>query len=97
VLDLEDAQPDAVARIEACAREALARDRSGAIVLGCAGMAELTATLQQRLGVPVIDGVAAAVKLAEALAALGLRTSKHGDYARPLPKAYTGWARPLGW
>ncbi len=97
MLDLEDAQPDAVARIEACAREALARDRSGAIVLGCAGMAELTATLQQRLGVPVIDGVAAAVKLAEALAALGLRTSKHGDYARPLPKAYTGWARPLGW
>jgi allantoin racemase len=97
VLELENAQPEAIARIEACAREALARDRSGAIVLGCAGMAELTATLQQRLGVPVIDGVAAAVKFAEALAALGLRTSKAGDYARPLPKEYVGWARPLGW
>jgi allantoin racemase len=53
--------------------------------------------LQQRLGVPVIDGVAAAVKFAEALGALGLRTSKHGDYATPLPKRYTGWAQPLGW
>jgi allantoin racemase len=37
------------------------------------------------------------VKFAEALAALKLRTSKRGDYARPLPKRYTGWAQPLGW
>ena len=33
----------------------------------------------------------------EALAGLGLRTSKQGDYARPLPKQYVGWAAPLGW
>ncbi|MGA1286064.1 MAG: aspartate/glutamate racemase family protein, partial [Rubrivivax sp.] len=97
VLDLEACGPETVGRIEACAREALARDRSGAIVLGCAGMAALTAELQRRLGVPVIDGVAAAVKFAEALAALGLRTSKHGDYAPPLPKRYVGWAAPFGW
>jgi allantoin racemase len=97
VLDLEHMSDDNVRRIEAAARDALARDRSGAIVLGCAGMAGLCATLQQRLGVPVIDGVAAAVKLAESLVALGLQTSKHGDYARPLPKEYLGWAQPLGW
>ena len=97
VLELEACGPATVARIEACAREALARDRSGAIVLGCAGMAALTAELQRRLGVPVIDGVAAAVKFAEALAGLGLRTSKHGDYAAPLPKRYVGWAAPFGW
>ena len=97
VLALEDCGPETVAQIEACAREALARDRSGAIVLGCAGMAALSRELQQRLGVPVIDGVAAAVKFAESLVALGLRTSKHGDYATPLPKRYTGWAAPLGW
>jgi allantoin racemase len=41
--------------------------------------------------------VAAAVRFAEALAGLGLRTSKQGDYARPLPKQYVGWAAPLGW
>jgi allantoin racemase len=45
----------------------------------------------------VIDGVAVAVKFAEALAALGLGTSKRGDYATPLRKTYTGWAAPLGW
>ena len=39
---------------------------------------------------PVIDGVAAAVKFVEALVSLGLGTSKHGDYAAPIPKIYTG-------
>lgn len=97
VLALEDGGAGSVDLIEAVAREALSRDRSGAIVLGCAGMAALCTELTRRLGVPVIDGVAAAVKLAEALVGLGLQTSPLGDYARPLPKAYTGWAKPLGW
>ena len=97
VLSLEDCPPQTVAQIEAAAREALARDRSSAIVLGCAGMAPLCRQLTRTLGVPVIDGVAVAVKWGEALAALGLATSKHGDYARPLPKTYTGFAQKLGW
>ena len=96
VLALEVCGDDTVAQIEAAARRALKQDRSGAIVLGCGGMATLCRTLQQRLGVPVIDGVTAAVKLAEALVALNLQTSKMGDYAPPLPKAWVGWAAPLG-
>jgi allantoin racemase len=96
VLALEACDEATMTQIEAAARGALARDRSEAIVLGCAGMAALTARLQQRLGVPVIDGVAAAVKFAEALAGLGLRTAKGGDYAAPLPKRWTGWAAGFG-
>lgn len=96
VLDLEHCSAETLGAIEAAAREALARDRSGALVLGCAGMAPLCAHLTQRLGVPVIDGVAAAVKLAESLVGLGLRTSREGDYAPPGPKRYIGWAAPLG-
>jgi allantoin racemase len=38
----------------------------------------------------VIDGVASAVKLAEALIALGYKTSKVGAYALPRPKPYLG-------
>jgi allantoin racemase len=45
--------------------------------------------------VPVIDGVAVAVKLAESLVALGLGTSKRGDYAAPLAKPYAGFAAPF--
>jgi allantoin racemase len=97
VLDLEHIDAALVERLTQAAQTALRQDRSGAIVLGCAGMAALCKTLQQRLGVPVIDGVAVAVKFAESLVALGLSTSKAGDYAQPLPKAYAGWATPLGW
>lgn len=96
VLALEACGEETVAQIEAAAREALAHDRSGAIVLGCAGMATLTHTLQQRLGVPVIDGVAVAVKFAESLVALRLGTSKVGDYAPPVAKPWAGWAQALG-
>ena len=97
VLALEDCSPDTLNQLEAAARTALARDRSGAIVLGCAGMAPLCHTLGERLGVPVIDGVAVAVKWAESLVSLGLRTSAHGDYAPPLPKPMAGWAGALRW
>jgi allantoin racemase len=94
VLELDEPGSDAYARILACAREALVGDRSGAIVLGCAGMADLCLRLQTELGVPVIDGVGAAVKLAESLVSLKLGTSKLGDYAPPLPKVYAGLAAP---
>ena len=91
VLALEACGDDVIAQIEDAARAALAQDRSEAIVLGCAGMTRLTRTLQRRLDVPVIDGVAVAVKFAEALVALGLAPSKRSDYASPLPKRWTGW------
>jgi allantoin racemase len=53
-------------------------------------MADLVRYLQDKLNVPVIDGVTAAVKFAEALVGLGLRTSKRGDLAYPLHKPYKG-------
>ena len=96
VLALEQCGEDVLAQIETAARAALERDRSGAIVLGCGGMAALCRTLQHRLQVPVVDGVSAAVKFAEALVALGLHTDKRGDYAPPLAKPWAGWARDLG-
>ena len=90
VLALEEPGSPARARIGAEIAAALRDDRCEAIVLGCAGMADLAASLAREHGVPVIDGVAAAVKLLEGLAALGLATSKVGGYASPLPKAYAG-------
>jgi allantoin racemase len=88
VLDLDS--PAAWATVgTACAA---ARDADGCdvIVLGCAGMSGLAAALTTELGLPVVDGVAVAVKTVEALAALGLRTSKRDEYARPPAKAVTG-------
>ena len=90
VLELEDAASDAYAHISNEIRTALKEDRAEAIVLGCAGMTDLAARLSKEHGVPVIDGVSAAVKLIESLAALGLITSKRVTYAKPLPKTYAG-------
>ena len=66
-------------------------DHAEVICLGCAGMAGLEEAITSELGVPVVDGVGAAVRLAEALVGLGLRTSKVSTYARPDPKKITGW------
>ena len=88
VLDLDS--PDAHATIENACFAARDADGCDAIVLGCAGMTDLAPSLSARLGIPAIDGVAAAVKLAEALVTLGLRTSKRHEYAPPPPKPVTG-------
>jgi allantoin racemase len=90
VLSLQDPASGAAAKLKREIARALEEDRAEAVVLGCAGMADLAAELQRQFGVPVIDGVAAAVKQAEALVALGLSTSKRGAYARPLEKPYHG-------
>ena len=90
VLALDDPASGAREKLSAEIDRAMADDRAEAIVLGCAGMADLAAALSRRHGLPVVDGVAAAVKLAESLVGLGLATSKLGPYARPLPKPFTG-------
>jgi len=89
VLDLDKPEANVRGILLGECRAALDQDGIGAIVLGCAGMADLAHDLSSELGIPVIDGVAAAVRFAEALVGLGLKTSKHGDLAFPLPKART--------
>ncbi|MBE1205125.1 aspartate/glutamate racemase family protein [Aminobacter carboxidus] len=86
VLDLEHGQEQVLAKISAEVTRLLDEDGAEAIVLGCAGMADLATTLSRRFGVPVLDGVACAVKLAEGAAAMGLKTSRVRAYAAPLPK-----------
>lgn len=90
VLDLEDNADVAVQRlVQECLR-AKEEDNIGAIVLGCGGMADLTDYISDAVGLPIVEGVTAAVKLSEALAGLKLGTSKHGDLAFPRPKTFVG-------
>jgi len=86
VLELEIKDSPAQTMIRQECQTAIQGDGCGAIVLGCAGMADLAQQLSAELGVPVIDGVSAAVKLMEGLVALGLKTSKLGDLAFPSQK-----------
>lgn len=90
VLALEDGTGLAQQKVRERCIQAKNEDNSGAIVLGCGGMANLARELTAELGIPVIDGVTAAVKMVESLLSLGLGTSKHGDLAYPNKKPLTG-------
>ena len=68
------------------ARTAIKDDGAEAILLGCAGLGPIDKWMQQQLEVPVLDGVACAVKLAEGLHQYGVTTSKVAAYRDPEPK-----------
>jgi allantoin racemase len=81
----------AILAVVAQARQAVETDHAEVICLGCAGLAGLEEAITAELGVPVIDGVGAAVRLAEAIVGLGLKTSKLSTFALPEPKNIIGW------
>ncbi|MFD1383131.1 aspartate/glutamate racemase family protein [Rhodanobacter aciditrophus] len=97
VLALEHLEPQAYALLKRECEQAMTEDGAEAIVLGCAGMSSLVARLQSELPVPIIDGVSAAVKWAEAIHQLGIKTSKVGHFGAPVQKSYVGryehWTR----
>lgn len=72
-------------RIAATARQ-VTDDGADVICLGGAVMSGLDRELAVELTVPVLDGVACAVKLMEGLLAYGLHTSKRGAYRYPATK-----------
>ncbi|WP_284759721.1 aspartate/glutamate racemase family protein [Agrobacterium sp. fls2-241-TYG-188a] len=90
VLSLEDPMSDALEKLRREIDAAVSKNGAEAIILGCAGMADLASRLSEEFGVPVIDGVSAAVKHVEGLVTLGLKTAKQGAYAAPLHKPYGG-------
>lgn len=91
VLALESDPERTIEAIVDEAEAAVREDKAEVICLGCGGMAGLDDRIRERAGVPVVDGVSAAVKLAESLVGLGLSTSKVRTYAPPRPKQITGW------
>ncbi|BCM17988.1 aspartate/glutamate racemase family protein [Mesorhizobium sp. J8] len=95
VLELERPGSNARHRISQEIARAISEDKAEAIVLGCAGMADLAHSLSEEHGVPVLDGVVCAVTLAESLFKVGLKTSKIGGYAAPRGKRFAGMFAPL--
>ncbi|WP_321863764.1 aspartate/glutamate racemase family protein [Pseudomonas paraveronii] len=93
VLELEEHPLAAMEAIMRQAELAIREDKAEVICLGCGGMAGLDERIRQRTGVPVVDGVTAAVTIAEGLVRLGLSTSKVRTYATPRPKNVIGWPR----
>ncbi|WP_424449388.1 aspartate/glutamate racemase family protein [Microbacterium arborescens] len=85
VLELEDTASESFERIADLAATEVAAG-ADVIVLGCAGMTDLCHALTARVGVPVVDGVGAAVGLAATMVRMRVGTSKRDEYAPP-PRA----------
>ena len=58
------------------ARAAKEQDLAGGIVLGCAGHTGMDKLIQEKLGIPTLDGVDCALIFAEGLVRYGVSTSK---------------------
>ena len=82
-----------MARLERMGRKAIEEDGAEVLITTCAGLAGMQKELQERLHVPVLEGISCAVKLAEVLVDYGLRTTRVGQYASiPAPKGLKGMA-----
>jgi Asp/Glu/hydantoin racemase len=82
------------ALVDSC-RQAVEQDEADVVILGGAPLAGLAATVADRVSVPLVDGVAAAVRQAEVVASLRVRKATAGTFRRPDPKPITGVPEPL--
>lgn len=80
--------------VKLCGR-AVAEDEADVIILGGAPLAGLAAHVAGRVPVPLVDGVAAAVRQAETLAVLRPRKAAAGTFRRPPPKPIAGVSEAL--
>jgi len=77
------------------AHRSVEEDGADVIVLAGAPLAGLAAIVRDRVPVPVVDGVQAALKQAEALAALRPRKAIAGSFRRPAAKQTKGLTAAL--
>lgn len=90
VADLEKDPSVTLKVLTEAASLAIRQDGAEVICLGCAGMAGLDKSMELSLGVPVLDGVVCAVKIAEITYEYKLRQSKIKAYKKPEPKEFVG-------
>jgi len=95
VLDTETKSDEVKDRLVEAGRLAVENDRAEVLLLGCAGMTGLDKEIEKKLGVPVLDGVVCAVKMAEGLVDYGVTTSKVCAYKHPEPKKFKGCSDPI--
>ena len=93
--DIGDVQAEKEDLLVELAGRAVAEDGADVVILAGTPLAGLAAHVRERVAVPVIDGVAAAARQAETLAALRPRKAVAGTFRRPEPKPNTGLAPDL--
>jgi len=93
--DVTRAREQVAARMAALCRETVERDDAEVLIVGGGPLAGLARELAPEIPVPVLDGVACAVRLAEALLGLALHPPARGSFARPAAKPTRGLSPAL--
>ena len=96
VLDVERDYEGSLEKLRQECYRARDEDDAEAICLGCAGFAEFADGLEAELGIPVLDGVVCATKMAESIVEIGRKTSKYKTYRYPEQKSFTGMLQQFG-
>ena len=91
VLDFEKDPDIGMKTLALQSRKCVEEDGAECVVLGCAGFAQFAERLNSELSVPVIDGIIPAVKFAEALVDMGVKTSKKNLWSFPDRKTILGF------
>lgn len=92
---ISEVQAEKEELLVALANRAVEQDNADVVILSGAPLAGLGAKVRDRIPVPVVDPVAAAVRQAETLAVLKPRKAVAGTFRRPDPKPTRGLAGPL--
>ncbi len=87
---ISEVQEEKEALLIELANAAVEEDEADVIILGGAPLAGLAAKVKDRVPVPLVDPIQAAVKQAEALVALAPRKAIAGTFRRPDPKPTLG-------
>ena len=86
VPDITTAKQDLVAELTEQCRLAVEEDGAEVVILGGGPTAGLAREIADRVPVPLLDPIGCAVKLAESLVSLELRTPQRGSFAQPHSK-----------
>jgi allantoin racemase len=92
VSDVQEENEELLVRL---ANRAVTEDGADVVILGGAPLAGLADKVRDRIAVPVVDQMAAAIKQAEALAVLGTRKAVAGTFRRPDAKSTIGLPEAL--
>jgi allantoin racemase len=92
---ISDVQAEKEEVLVRLANLAVEEDEADVVILSGAPLSGLADKVKDRIPVPVIDPIAAAVRQAETLAVLKPRKAVAGTFRRPDPKPTIGLAEPL--
>ncbi|MEM7123832.1 MAG: aspartate/glutamate racemase family protein [Pseudomonadota bacterium] len=95
VAEVADVQSENADLLVDLASRAVSEDGADVIVLAGAPLAGLSGLVRDRISVPVVEGVAASVKMAEGLVALKPRKPIEGSFRQPALKSTVGLPEAL--